>query len=46
MGKGDKRTFRGKVKKASYGISRKKTVKKKYVAGTKAPATTTTTKKK
>jgi ribosomal small subunit protein bTHX len=44
MGKGDKRTFKGKVFKGSYGKSRLRSdAKKKGMAGVKAAAAATTT---
>jgi len=38
MGKGDKRTFRGKVFKGSYGKTRPHTAKKKAAAPARAAA--------
>lgn len=44
MGKGDKRTFKGKVFKGSYGKSRLRSdAKKKGMAGVKAAAAATAT---
>ena len=37
MGKGDKRTLRGKIFKGSYGKSRPHTAKKKAAPGKSAP---------
>ena len=36
MCKGDRRTRRGKINRASYGKNRKRKTKKKYKAGAKA----------
>jgi 30S ribosomal protein S31 len=36
MGKGDKKTRRGKINRASYGKNRKRKTKKTYKAGAKA----------
>ena len=45
MGKGDRRTFRGKIAKRSYGNARSHSVKPK-VAAAAAPVAKTATRKK